>query len=87
MTLLLLVFQDVGFENILNSTTKEFTMPVPVLHRVPTEYNTCTEWDAVDELKPILSYIGQQCIKVEANILTDWNTDALLQEPKTIHLI
>ena len=24
---------------------------------------------------------------MEANILTDWNTDALLQEPKTTHLI
>ena len=24
---------------------------------------------------------------MEANILTDWNIDALLQEPKTIHLI
>ena len=62
-------------------------MPVPVLHRVPTEYDTCTEWDAVDELKPIPSYIGQQCIQMEANIPTDWNIDAFLQEPKTIHLI
>ena len=51
------------------------------------EYNTCTEWDAVDELKPIPSYIGQQCIQMEANILIDWNIDASLQEPKTIHLI
>ena len=68
---------------------KEFTMPmsVPVLHGAPTEYDTCTEWDAVDELEPISSYIGQQCIQMEVNIQTDWNIDALLQEPKIIHLI
>ena len=50
---------------------KEFTMPmpVPVLHRVPTEYDICTELDAVEELEPISSYIGQQCIQMEANIL------------------
>ena len=77
--------QDV--ENIEISTTKEFTMPVPVLHGVPTEYDTCTEWDAVDELEPIPSYIGQQCIQMEANIPTDWDIDAFLQEPKTIHHI
>ena len=79
--------QDIGFENIVNSTTKEFTMSVPALHRVPTEYDTCTEWDAVDELEPISSSTGQQCIQMEANIPTDWNIDAFLQEPKTIHLI
>ena len=81
--------QDIGFKNIVNSTTmtKEFTMPVPVLHGVPTEYDTCTEWNAVDELEPISSYTGLQCIQMEANIQTDWNIDALLQEPKTIHLI
>ena len=61
---------------------KEFTMHVPVLHGVPTEYNVCTEWDAVDELKPISSHIGQQCIQMEANIPTDWNIDTLM--PKTI---
>ena len=76
---------DVGFENIVNSTMKEFTMPVLVLHRVPTEYDVCTEWDAIDELEPISSHIGQQCIQMEANIPTDWNIDALM--PKTIHLI
>ena len=76
---------DIGFENIVNSTMREFTMPVPVLHGVPTEYDVYTEWDAVDELEPISSHIGQQCIQMEANILTDWNTDALM--PKTIHLI
>ena len=75
--------QDV--ENIVNATTKEFTMPVPVLHRVPTEYDTYPEWEAVDELEPIPSYIGHQCIWMEANIPTDWNIDALM--PKTIHLI
>ena len=79
------VQDDVGFKNIVNATTKEFTMPVPVLHRVPIEYNTCTEWEAVDELEPIPSYIGQRCIQMEANIPTDWNIDALM--PKTIHLI
>ena len=83
--------QDTGFENMVNSTTTmtEFTMPMPapVLHGVPTEYDICTEWDAVDKLEPISSYISQQCIWMEANILTDWNVDALLQEPKTIHLI
>ena len=66
---------------------KEFTMPMPVLHGAPTEDEVCTEWDAIDELEPISSYIGQQCIQMEANILTDWNIDALLQESKTIHLI
>ena len=60
-------------------------MPVPVLHGVPTEYDVCTEWDTVDELEPISSHIGQQCIQMEANILTDWNIDALM--PKKIHLI
>ena len=77
--------QDIGFENIVNVTTKEFTMPVPVLHRVPTENDTCTEWEAIDELEPIPSYIGHQCIQMEANIPTDWNIDALM--PKTIHII
>ena len=38
---------------------KAFTMPIPVLHGAPTEYEVCTEWDAVDELEPISSYIGQ----------------------------
>ena len=76
---------DIGFEHIVNSMMKEFTMPV--LHGAPTEYEVCAEWDAVDKLEPISSYIGHQCIQLEANILTDWNIDALLQEPKTIHLI
>ena len=37
---------DLGFQNIVNSTMKEFTMPmpVPVLHGVPTEYDICTNW-------------------------------------------
>ena len=69
----------------VNSTMKEFTMPVPVLHRVPTEYDVCTEWDAVDKLEPTSSHIGQQCIQMEPITLTDWNIDALM--PKTIHLI
>ena len=34
---------DIGFENIVNSTMREFTMSVPVLHWVPTEYAVCTE--------------------------------------------
>ena len=62
-------------------------MPVPILHGVPTEYDVCTEWGAVDELEPISSHIGQQCIQMEANILMDWNIDAFLKEPKTMHLI
>ena len=70
MTLLLLVFKTMGLKTVNSTMTKEFTMPmpVPVLHRVPTEYDTCTELDAVDELEPISSYIGQQCIQMEANI-------------------
>ena len=76
---------DIGFESIANSMMKEFTMPLPVLHGAPTEYDVCTEWDAVEELEPISSHIGQQCIQMEANILIDWNIDALM--PKTIHLI
>ena len=62
-----------------------FTMPMPVLHRAPTEYDLCTEWCETEELKPISNYIGHQYIQMEANILTDWNIDALL--PKTVHLI
>ena len=34
-------------------------------------------------MKPISSYIGDHCIQMEANILTDWSVDGLLQ---TIHL-
>ena len=64
---------------------KEFTMPV--LHGAPIEYDVCTEWYTVEELKPISSHIGNHCIQKEANILTDWNIDALLQEPRTIHPI
>ena len=60
-------------------------MPVPVLHGVPTEYDVCTEWDAVDKLEQISSHTGQQYIQMEANIPTDWNIDALMT--KTIHLI
>ena len=76
---------DIGFEHIVNSTTKEFTMSMPVLHGTPIEHDVCTEWCEVEDLKPISSYIGQQCIQMEANIPTDWNIDALL--PKTVHLI
>ena len=79
--------RDIGSEYMVNSTTKALTMPMPVLHGASTEYEVCTEWDAVDELEPISSYIGQQCIQMETNIPTDWNIDALLQEPKKIHLI
>ena len=53
-------------------------VPVPVLHGTPTEYNVCTEWEAIDELEPIPSYISHQCIQMEANIPTDWNIDALM---------
>ena len=35
--------RDVGFENIVNSTAKAFTMSVPVLHGAPTEYDACIE--------------------------------------------
>ena len=79
--------RDIGSEYMVNSTMKAFTMPMPVLDGAPTEYEVCTEWDAVDKLDPISSYIGQQCIQMETNIPTDWNIDALLQEPKTLHLI
>ena len=75
---------DIGFEHILNSTTKAFTMPV--LHGASIEHDVCTEWCEVEDLKPISSYIGHQCIQMEANIPTDWNIDALLPL-KTIHLI
>ena len=81
----IIAVQGIGFENIVNATTKEFTMPVPVLQGVPTEYDTCTEWEAIDKSEPIPSYTGHQCIQMEANIPTDWNIDALM--PKTIHLI
>ena len=78
---------DIGLENIVYSTTtmKEFTMPVPLLHGGPVECDVGTEGYAVDELEPISSHIGQQCIQMEANIPTDWNIDGLM--PKTIHLI
>ena len=66
---------------------KAFTMPVPVLHGAPTEYEVCTEWDAVEEFEPISSCMGQQGIQMEVNIPTDWNIDTLMQEPKAVHLI
>ena len=82
----IIAVQVIGFENIVNATTKELTMPVPVLYGVPVEYDICTEWKAIGKLEPIPpSYIGHQCIQMEANIPTDWNIDALM--PKTIHLI
>ena len=86
----IIAVQDIGFVNIVNVTTKEFTMlvPVPVLHGVPVEYNICTEWEAIDELEPISpSYIGHQCIQIELNIPSAWIIDALMPMPKTIHLI
>ena len=58
---------------------------MPVLHGAPIEHDICTEWCEIEDLKPISSYIGQQCIQMEANILTDWNIDALLS--RTVHLI
>ena len=58
---------DIGFEYIVNSTmTKEFTVPVPVLHGALTEYDTCTEWDAVEELETISSCIVHQCFPDES---------------------
>ena len=76
---------DIGFGITVNSVAKEFTMTV--LHGTPIEYDVCTEWYTDEELKPISSHIGHHCIQMGANILTDWNIDALLQEPRTIHLI
>ena len=70
---------DIGFENTVNSMTKEFTLPVPVLHGAPVESDVCVEWHTIEELKPISSYIINYC--------TDWSVDALLQTSKTIHLI
>ena len=58
---------------------------MPVLHGAQTEHDACTEWYTFEELKPISSHIGQHCIQMETNIPTDWNIDALLQEPRTIH--
>ena len=66
---------------------KELTMPMPVQHGAPTEYDVSTKWYTVNDLKPISSYIDHKCIQMEANILIDWNINALLQEPKTIHHI
>ena len=60
---------------------------MPVLHGAPIEYDVGTEWYTVENFEPISSQIGHQCIQMEANILTDWKIDALLQERKTIHLI
>ena len=74
---------DIGFEHIVNSTTKELTMPV--LHGAPIEHDVCTEWYTVEDLKPISSHIGHQCIQMETNIPTDWNTDALLPKGNTSH--
>ena len=60
-----------------------------VLHRAPIEHNVCTEWYTVQELEPIPSDIINHCIQMEANILTDWNVDALSETTpeRTIHLI
>ena len=60
---------------------------MPILHGAPKEHDVCTEWYSVEDLKSISSHIGQHCIQMETNILTDWIVDALLQEPKTVHLI
>ena len=76
---------DIGFEHIVNSTAKELTMPV--LHGASTEHDVGTKWYTVEELKPISSHIGQHCIQMETNILTDWNIDALLPVPRIVHLI
>ena len=62
---------------------KKLTMPV--LHGASIEHDVCTEWYTVEDLKPISSHIGHQCIQMETNIPMNWNIDALL--PKTIHLI
>ena len=51
---------------------KEFTMPVPVLHGVPTEYDVCIEWDAVDELETISCHIGQQCIQSLPSLISNF---------------
>ena len=48
---------------------KELTMPV--LHGAPIEHDVCTEWYTVEDLKPISSHIGHQCIQMEINIPTD----------------
>ena len=74
--------RDIGSEYIVNFITKAFTIPMPVQHGAPTGYEVCTEWDAVDRLEPISSYIGQQCIQMETNIQTDWNIDDLLQNQR-----
>ena len=58
---------DIGFENTVNSMTKEFTMPVPILHGAPLEGDVCTEWYTVEELEPISSHIGNHCTQMEAN--------------------
>ena len=42
---------DIGFEYIVNSTTKEFTMLMLVLHRAPIEHDVCTEWNTVGRLR------------------------------------
>ena len=56
---------DIEFEYLVNSTTltKEFTMPVPVLHGAPVECDVGTEWYAVDELEPISSHIGNSAFR------------------------
>ena len=41
-----------------------------VLHGAPVECDVGIEWYAVDELEPISSHIGQQCIQMESNIPT-----------------
>ena len=71
---------DVGFENTVSSTTKEFT--IPVLHGAPIESDICTEWYTVEDLKPISSHIGHQCIQIESNILTDWNINAFCKNQR-----
>ena len=44
---------DIGFENTVNSTHKEFTLAVPILHGAPIECDICTEWHMVEELETI----------------------------------
>ena len=52
---------------------KEVT--IPALHGAPIEYDVDTEWYTVEDLEPISSQIGHQCIQMEANILTDWRLE------------
>ena len=77
---------SIGFENTVNSLYKEFTLPICVLHGAPILHDVQTEWHTIEQIEPVSTFIGDHCIQMEANILTEWCIDRFMQA-NTVHLI